>query len=186
MILKLGMLHWLLEYCQVCSNDDFWFNHDLFYSKVKIGPFCFSMGKCLSCRFPQETIEACKVKVGTYSQINEYMMIYDNPRSRWFIDTQIQHFQTSFPQKHLGRLKPNFRWSLHWILGWKFVQMLRVTWPRWLPYMIKTSKNLLQNQEADDIETWYTASGTQVLPNLFKWWHWVDLVHFYDMVKFVS
>ena len=29
----------------------------------------------------QETIEA-----GTYSQINEYMIIYDNPRSRSFTD----------------------------------------------------------------------------------------------------
>ena len=47
-------------------------------------------------------------------------------------------------------------------------------------------KLLLRNQEADDFEIWYTALGTQVLPNLFKWWHWVYLDHFYDMVKFVS
>ena len=26
-------------------------------------------------------------------------------------------------------------------------------------------KNLLRNQEADDLETWYTALGTQVLSN---------------------
>ena len=31
--------------------------------------------------------------------------------------------------------------------------------------MVKNLKNLLlRNQEADDLETWYTASGTQVLP----------------------
>ena len=55
------------------------------------------------------------------------------------------------------------------------------------PYKVKTFKNLLlRNQEVDDIETWYTASGTQVRPNLFKWWHWFDLDNFYDMVKFVS
>ena len=47
-------------------------------------------------------------------------------------------------------------------------------------------KNLLRNQEADDLETWYTALGTKVQPNTFKLWHWVDLDHFYDMVKFVS
>ena len=35
---------------------------------------------------------------------------------------------------------------------WKFVQMFQVTWPRFW------------NQEADDLETWYTASGTRVLP----------------------
>ena len=35
--------------------------------------------------------------------------------------------------------------------------------------MVKTFKNLLlRNQEADALETWYTALGTQVLPNLFK------------------
>ena len=79
--------------------------------------------------------------------------------------------------------------SLHGMLGWKFVQMFEVTLPRWLPvpYMVKTFKNLfLRNQETDDLETWYTASGTQVLPNLFKSWLWVDIDHFYDMAKFVS
>ena len=46
---------------------------------------------------------------------------------------------------------------------WKFVQMFQVAWP--CPYMVKNFKNLLlRNQEADDLETWYTASGTQVLP----------------------
>ena len=28
-------------------------------------------------------------------------------------------------------------------------------------------KNLLRNQKADDLETWYAASGTQVLLNSF-------------------
>ena len=33
----------------------------------------------------------------------------------------------------------------------------------------KTLKNLLlRNQNADDIETWYAASGARVLPSLFK------------------
>ena len=32
----------------------------------------------------------------------------------------------------------------------------------------KTFKHLvLRNQEADDLETWYTASGTQILSNTF-------------------
>ena len=102
----------------------------------------------------------------------------------WHSDSTFSNFFSS--KKHLGRLKPNFLWSLSGMLGWKFVQMFRATWPRWLPspYMVKTFKNvLLRNQEADDIETWYEASSTQVLPNWFKWWHWVDLVHFYDMVN---
>ena len=29
-------------------------------------------------------------------------------------------------------------------------------------------KKLLWNQESDYLETWYTASGTQVLSNLYK------------------
>ena len=37
-----------------------------------------------------------------------------------------------------------------------------------MSYMVKTLKNLLWNQKADDIETWYAASGTRVLPSLFK------------------
>ena len=45
---------------------------------------------------------------------------------------------------------------------------------------------LLRNQEVDDLETWYTASGTQVLPSMFKWWHYVYLDNFYDTAKFVS
>ena len=33
----------------------------------------------------------------------------------------------------------------------------------------KNTKNLLfRNQKADYLETWYAASGAQVLPNLFK------------------
>ena len=45
-------------------------------------------------------------------------------------------------------------------------------------------KNLLWNQTADDLESWYVASGAQVLPSLFKWWPWVDLDLFYGKVKF--
>ena len=50
--LKLGMQYWQLEYCQDCLKMT-WFDLDLFYSKVKIGPFCFCMGKFLRCRFPR-------------------------------------------------------------------------------------------------------------------------------------
>ena len=60
-------------------------------------------------------------------------------------------------------------------------------WPIWppYPYMLKTIKNLLlRNQKADDLETWYAASGARVLLSLFKWWPWVDLGLFYGKVKF--
>ena len=103
----------------------------------------------------QEIIEASEVKVGTYSQINVYMTIYDNRWSRSFIDLcprslRFNIFKLLFLKKSLGCLKPNFIWSLHGMLGWKYVQMFRVTCPKWCPgpYMIKTFKNHLRNQEA--------------------------------------
>ena len=51
--------------------------------------------------------------------------------------------------------------------------------------MVKTFKNLLlQNHKADDLESWYAAFGTQVLPNLSTWRSWVDLDIFNSKVKF--
>ena len=117
--------------------------------------------------------------------------------------TQIQHFKTSFPKTTLGQLKPNFLLSLHGILGWKFVQMFRVTWPRWLPgsYMVKVWK---KNPSSEPRSRWswnlvYSFGYSSTIKFLqmktlgwpcpflfFKWRHWVDLAHFYDTVKFVS
>ena len=51
-----------------------------------------------------------------------------------------------------------------------------------MPIYGKNLKNLLRNQKAYDLETWSVASGVQVLPNLFKWWPWVDLDLFYGKV----
>ena len=45
-------------------------------------------------------------------------------------------------------------------------------------------KSSSPKQKADDLETWYAASGNQVLPTSFKWRPWVDLDLFYDKVKF--
>ena len=53
----------------------------------------------------------------------------------------------------------------------KILQTVQVTRPRWPPgqYMLKAFKNLLlQNQKADDLESWYVALSAQVLSNLFK------------------
>ena len=44
MALTLGMQHRVLEYYQICSNDDPGLT-DLFYGKVKFGPLCFCMEK---------------------------------------------------------------------------------------------------------------------------------------------
>ena len=37
-----------------------------------------------------------------------------------------------------------------------------------MPIQVKTVKNLLKNQIADDLETLYAGSGARVLPSLFK------------------
>ena len=44
---------------------------------------------------------------------------------------------------------------------------------------------LLWNQKTNDLETWYAALGTWVLPSLFNWWLWVYLDLFYGKDKFV-
>ena len=57
----------------------------------------------------------------------------------------------------------NFIWSLHGMPGMKICSNVsgHMTMPI---HMVKNFKNLLRNQEANDLETWYTASGTRVLP----------------------
>ena len=52
-----------------------------------------------------------------------YMMIYDNTRSRSFIDLcpALLRFNILKLLFLKYRLKPNFIWSLHAMLGWKFI-----------------------------------------------------------------
>ena len=77
--------------------------------------------------------------------------------------TQIQHFQTSFPQKLLAADWSQISYGTSMGCGErKCVQMFQVTWP--IPYTVRNFKNrLLWRQEADDLETWYIASSTRVL-----------------------
>ena len=54
-----------------------------------------------------------------------------------------------------------------------------------MPIYGKTIKDIfLWTRKADDLETWYIALSTRVLPSLFKWCPWVDLSVFYGKVKF--
>ena len=48
--------------------------------------------------------------------------------------------KTGFSQKPLGQSKPNFTCKLSGSRKWKFIDMMLVTWPKWLPrpYMVKT------------------------------------------------
>ena len=52
-------------------------------------------------------------------------------------------------------------------------------------YARKNFQNLLLwNRKADELETWYAALSTRVLPSLFKWRPWIDNGLLYAKVKF--
>ena len=95
-----------------------------------------------------------------------------------------QHFQTSSRLKPLGRLKPNFKWSLLGMGKRSFVQKVLVKWPRWprCSYMIKTLKIFFSGTKRSmtlklDIQHWVLE---------FKWWPWIDSDLFYGKVTFAS
>ena len=80
----------------------------------------------------------------------------------------------STPLKPLGRLKPNFMWSLYGTGKRKLFKSYsgpgHMTKMAAMPICGKKNlKNrLLRNQKADDLETWYAALDARVLPSLFK------------------
>ena len=70
--------------------------------------------------------------------------------------------------------------SLHHVpRKWESINMMLVTWPRWLPrpYMLKKLQKFSSPKPVDwfFLETWYVASETPSHHSLFKWWPWVDL-----------
>ena len=60
MTLKLSLQHRVVEYYEVCLNDD----PGLFYGKVKFGPLRFCIGKGKTMDF-SETIVVCDLKLAT-------------------------------------------------------------------------------------------------------------------------
>ena len=83
MTLKLGMQYLVLKYYQVYPNDDAGLTLTYFTARSKLVPFAFVRENTQTVDI-LETDEFYVVKARTYSQINEYMTIYDYPRS--FID----------------------------------------------------------------------------------------------------
>ena len=84
--------------------------------------------------------------------------------------TQIQHFQIFF-LKQFQAIEAKFHMEPPWDVGnenlFDCFRSHDQDGCQAHMYGIK-HKNLLRNQEADDLETWYTASGSQVLLDLFK------------------
>ena len=117
------------------------------------------------------------MEVGSHSQINGYMTVYDNPRSKSFIDLcprllRFNIFKLLFLKKLQAIIEVKFHMESPWDVGIENLLKCSGSHDQVASRSIhgkKTSKNLrIQNQEVDDLETWYTASGTQVLPNMFK------------------
>ena len=95
------MQHWVLKYNQVCSNDDPGLTMIYFTTRSNLFPNAFVWKKGKTMYF-SETVVVYDIKVGRFSQPNEYMNLYEYQMSRSFIEskvTQIPHFQTSFAQK---------------------------------------------------------------------------------------
>ena len=112
------------------------------------------------------------------------------PRSRSFINLGPNHSDSVFANFVSSvtswPVEVKFHVALAWDVGMEVTPngLGHMTKIAPCPYMVKMFKNLLLNQKADDLETWYESFGTQVLPNLSKWWPWVDLDIFYSKVKF--
>ena len=85
MTLKVGMQHRVLEYNQVYSNDDPGLILIYFTAKSNLVPYpvVWEKGKIMDF---SETVVVYDIKVGKFSQLNEYMKLYEYQRSRSFID----------------------------------------------------------------------------------------------------
>ena len=85
MTLKVGMQHWVLEYFQVCSNDDSKLTLTCFTARSNLIPYALVWEKGKIIDF-SETIVVYDIKVGRFSLLNGYMNHYEYQRSRSFIE----------------------------------------------------------------------------------------------------
>ena len=81
MTLKLGMLHWVLKYNQVCSNDDPLLTLTYFTARSNLVPYAVAWEKGKTMDF-SETIVVYDFEVGICSLLNEYMNLYEYQSSR--------------------------------------------------------------------------------------------------------
>ena len=98
MTLKAGLQHRLLEYYQICSNDDPGLTLTYFTARSNLVPYAFVWEKGKIMDF-SETIVVYDIKVGRFSQLNEYMNLYEYQRS-WH--------SLSFVQGHSDSTFSNF------------------------------------------------------------------------------
>ena len=79
------MLHRVLVYFQVCSNDDPELTLTYFTARLNLIPYAFVWEKGKIMDF-SETVVVYDIKVGRLSLLNEYMNHYEYQRSRSFIE----------------------------------------------------------------------------------------------------
>ena len=103
------------------------------------------------------------------------MNLYEYQRSRSFIDLcarslRFNIFKLLFLKKNTRQIEAKFHIEPSLDIGMKIYSNVpgHMTKMASRPIYGKTKNLILRNQETDDLETWYTASGTQVLLNLFK------------------
>ena len=77
-----------------------------------------------------------------------------------------QHFQVCSSMKQQEQMKPNFIWISFGKVNENLGQMTKMV------VMSVYGKDIIYKSsvksDVDDLETWYTAFGTLVLPSLFK------------------
>ena len=76
MTLKVGMQHRVLEYYQVCSNDDTELTVTYFRARSNSVPYAFVWENGKTKDF-SETIVVCEVNVGRCSYLNQYTNLYE-------------------------------------------------------------------------------------------------------------
>ena len=93
MNLKVCMLHWVLKYYQVCSNDDPGLTLTYFTARLNLVLYAFVWEQVKTMDF-SETIVVYDIKFGKCSQLNEsFMSTKGQGNSLTLVQlTQIQYF----------------------------------------------------------------------------------------------
>ena len=184
MILKVGIQHWILEYYQICSNDDPEMTLAYFTAKSNLVPYAFvwEKGKTI---FFRNYYSLYDMEVDRCSQLNEYTKLCENQKSRSFNDLGPNHsdsiFLNFFSSITTWPIEAKFYVESPWDEGTKACSncLGHMTKMATMPYMVTSFKNLLLwNLKADDFETWYAAPHTRVLPRFFKCCPGLTLTYF--------
>ena len=132
-----------------------------------------------------ETIVVYDIKVGSLTQLNEYMNLYEYQRSSSFVDHPPRSLRFNiFKLLLLRNCLADWR-SLHVMWGMKIQSNV----PGHMTMPIYGEK--LKQSSSSEPRGWWLwnlvySIGYSTTTSGFIWWPWVDLDHFYDKVKFVS